>query len=138
MGEFDDIEEEEQPVRKRPKTMGLRKALEKQKEEEATLVRSYPLTQLLAQEIENDKESWLERANKNLEDKLEKKNRDLGLQRKMTGHYKKLNQFARRKLKLAQERLKTAQRRRPVEKVEKYISRLEILALASLHSSKNP
>ena len=52
--------------------MGLRKTLEKQKEEEATLVRSYPLTQLLAQEIENDKESWLERANKNLEDKLEK------------------------------------------------------------------
>ena len=44
MGEFDDTEEEEQPVRKRPRTMGLRKALEKNKEEEAALVRSYPLT----------------------------------------------------------------------------------------------
>ena len=64
MGEFDDTEEEEKPVRKRSMTMGLRKALEKQKEEEAALVRSYPLTQLLAQEIENDKESWLERDNK--------------------------------------------------------------------------
>ena len=29
MGEFDDIEEEEQPVRKRPRTIGLMKALEK-------------------------------------------------------------------------------------------------------------
>ena len=44
-------------MRNRPKTMGLKKALEKKKEEEATLVRSYPLTHLLAQEIENDKES---------------------------------------------------------------------------------
>ena len=78
MGEFDDIEEEEQPVRKRPRTMGLRKALEKQREEEAALARSYPLTQLLAQEIENDKESWLERANKNLEDKLKKAKQRLG------------------------------------------------------------
>ena len=72
MGEFDDTEEEEQPVRKRLRTMGLRKALEKKKEEEATLVWSYPLTQLLAEEIENDKESWLERVNNNLEEKLKK------------------------------------------------------------------
>ena len=106
MGEFDDTEDEEQQIRKRPRTMGLRKALEKQREEEATLARSYPLTQLLAQEIENDKESWLERANKHFEDKLDKENKDLGLQRKMTRHYKKLNQFSRRKLKIAQERLK--------------------------------
>ena len=106
MGEFDDTEEEEQPMRKRPSTMGLRKGLEKNKEEEVALVRSYPLTQFLTQEIENDKESWLERANNNLEDKLEKSNRDLSLQKKITGHYKKLNQLSRRKLKLAQERLK--------------------------------
>ena len=37
MGEFDNVEEEEEPVRKRPRTMGLRKALEKQREEESTL-----------------------------------------------------------------------------------------------------
>ena len=79
MRPFDDTEEREQPMRKRPRTMGLKKALEKKKEEEAALVRSYPLTQLLAQEIENDKESWLEIANKNLEDQLEKLNIDLGL-----------------------------------------------------------
>ena len=59
MGEFDDTDEEEQPMRKRPRTMGLKRALAKKKEEEAALVRPYPLTYLLAQEIENDKESWL-------------------------------------------------------------------------------
>ena len=44
MGEFDDDEEEEGPVRKRPRTMGLRKALEKQREEESALAQKYPLT----------------------------------------------------------------------------------------------
>ena len=63
-----------------------------------------------------------------MEDKLDKENKDLGLQSKMTSHYKKLNQFAQRKLKIAQEKLKTTQRRRPVEKGEKEISRLGILA----------
>ena len=92
----------------KPRTMGFKKALEKKKEEKAALVRSYPLTQLLAQEIEDDKESWLERANKHLEDKLEKANKDLSLQKKMTRHYKKLNQFSHKKLKLVQERLKAA------------------------------
>ena len=118
--------------------MGLKKAQEKKKEEEAALVRSYPLTQLLAQEIENNREPWLERAKKHLEYKLEKANRDLSLQKKMTGHYKKLNQFARKKLKVAQEKLKIAKRGRPVEKMEKGTSTLEILASASLHVSKNP
>ena len=93
---------------------------------------------MLAQEIENDKESWLERAKKNLEDKLEKSNRDLSIQKKMTGHYNKLNQFSRRKLKLAQEKLKAARKRCLVEKVEKGTSRLEFLASASLHAFKNP
>ena len=112
--------------------------MEKQREEEAALARSYPLTQFLAQEIENDEESWIERANKNLEDKLDKENKDLGLQRKMTGHYKKLNQFARRKLKIAQEKLKTAQRERLVKKGGKDTYRLGILAQASLQVSKDP
>ena len=138
MDEFDDDEEEEEPIRKMPRTMGLRKALEKQREEESTLAQQYPLTHLLAEEIENDKESWLERENKHLEDKLEKANKYLGLQRRMTGHYKKLNQFSQRKRKIAQEKLKTAQRSRPVKKGENDTSRLEILAQSSLHVSRNP
>ena len=55
MGEFDDDKEDEEPVRKRPRTMGLRKALEKQREEESALAQQYPLTHLLAQAIDNDK-----------------------------------------------------------------------------------
>ena len=137
MGEFDDDEEEEEPIRKRPTTMGLRKDLEKQRQEEADLAQQYPLTQLLAQEIENDKESWLERENKHLEDKLDKEKKYLGLQRKMTGHYKKLNEFSRKKLKIAQEKMKTAQTRHPVKKGGKDISRFGILAQASLHASRN-
>ena len=37
MGELNDSEDEDQPRRKRPRTMGVRKALEKQKEEEAAI-----------------------------------------------------------------------------------------------------
>ena len=111
--------------------MGLRRALEKQKEEEVALFQSFPLTNLFTQEIENIREEWLERVNENLEKKLEKANRDLDLQRKMTEHYKKLNQFARWKLKATQEKLKEAQKRRPTPKMKKEISRLQILASAS-------
>ena len=35
MGDYADDDEEEGPARKRPKTMGLRRALQKQKEEES-------------------------------------------------------------------------------------------------------
>ena len=53
-------------------------------------------------EIEHDMESWLERANIHLHGKLEKENKDLDLQRRMTKHYAQRNQFAREKLKKAQ------------------------------------
>ena len=119
MGELDESEYEDQPRQKRPRTMALKKALEKQKEEEATLLQSTPITTFFTQEIENNREAWLERVN----DHLEKKNRDLDLQRRMTGHYKKLNQFARWKLKAAQEKLKEAKGKRPTPKLRKDTSR---------------
>ena len=103
VGESDEGEDEDQPRRKRPRTMGFKRALEKQKEEEAALLQSTPLTTFFTQEIENNQEAWIERVNVHLEKKLEKENRGLDLQRRMTGHYKKLNQFARRKLKATQE-----------------------------------
>ena len=118
--------------------MGLRRALEKQKEEEATLFQSFPFTTFFTQEIENNREAWLERVNDHLEKKLEKANRDLDLQRRMTRHYKKLNQFARRKLKATQEKLKEAQKRCPTPKMKKDTSNLQILASASQHVSENP
>ena len=116
MGEFDESEDEDQPRRKRPRTMGLKKALEKKEEEEDALLQSTPLTTLFTQKIENNREAWLERVNDHLEKKLEKENRDLELQRRMTRHYKNLNQFARRKLKATQEKLKEAQRKGPTPK----------------------
>ena len=130
MGEFDESKDEDQPRRKRPRTMGLKRALEKQKEEEAALLQSTPLTTLFEQEIENNQEAWLERFNNHLEKKLEKENRDLDLQWRMTGHYKKLNQFVRRKLKTAQEKLKEAKVKCPTRKLRKDTSRLKILASA--------
>ena len=138
MGEFDESESEDQPRRKRPRTMGLKKALEKQKEEEDALLQSTPLTTLFEQDIENNREAWLERVNDHLEKKFENANRDLDLQRRMTRHYKKLNQFVRRKLKAGQEKLKEAKGKRPARKGKKYISGLEILAYVLEHVDRDP
>ena len=81
---------------------------------------------------------WLERVNNHLEKKLERENRDLDLQRRMEGHYKKLNQFARRKLKAAQEKLKEAKGKRPAHKLRNDTSGLQILASASQHVARDP
>ena len=72
MGEFDESEGEDQPRRKRPRTMGLKKALEKQKEEENAFLQSTPLIALFEQEIEKNQEAWPERVNDHLEKKLER------------------------------------------------------------------
>ena len=72
-----------------------------------------------------------EKEERNHEKNLEKENRYLYLQWRMTGHYKKLNQFSWRKLKATQEKLKEAQRRRPTPKMKKDTSKLKILASAS-------
>ena len=93
---------------------------------------------MFEQELENNKEALLERFNNHLENKLEKENRDLDLQRIITRHYKKLNQFARCKLKAAQEKLKEAKGKRPAQKVRKDTSGLQILASASQHVAENP
>ena len=132
MGEFNESEEEDQP-----RTMGLRRALEKQKEEEAALFQYFLLTTLFTQEIEKNKEAWIERVSDHLEKKLEKAYRDLDLQRRMTRHYKKLNQFSLRKLKATQEKQKEAQKRRPTQKMKKDISRLQMFSSASQHAFEN-
>ena len=79
MGTYEESSDEEGQTRRRPRTMGLRKALAKQREEESAQAQPFPLTELLAMEIEHDRESWLERANINLEAKLEKANKTLDL-----------------------------------------------------------
>ena len=111
--------------------MGLKKALARQREKESTLVEQLPLSEMLAMEIEYDWDPWLERANTHLEAKLEKANRDLDLQRKMTKHYALQNQIAKAKLKGALAKIKSL-------KEEKDQSNLGILAENSLQSSQNP
>ena len=125
MGAYEEDDEEEGQARKRPKTMGLRKALAKQKEEESAQAQQFPLIELLAMEIEHNRESWIERANIHLEAKLEKANKDLSLQWRMTEHYKQRNHFARKKLK-------TAQSEGTTPNDEKDQDRLGILAQNSL------
>ena len=102
MGTYEEDSGEEGQTRKRPRTMGLRKALAQQREEESAQAQQFPLTKLLAMEIEHDRESWLERINTHLEAKMEKVNKDLSLQRRMTEHYKQRNHFARKKQKTAE------------------------------------
>ena len=111
--------------------MGLRKALAREREQESAQAQKFPLTKLLAMEIEHNIESCLERANIHLEAKLEKANKDLSLQRRMTEHYKWRNHFSRQKLK-------TAQNEGSAPNDEKYRARLGILAQASLQVSKDP
>ena len=87
MGTYEESEDEEGQTRRKPRTMGLRKALAKHREEESAQAKQLSLKELLALEIENDRESWLERAKIHLEAKLEKANKDLDLQRRMTKYY---------------------------------------------------
>ena len=91
MGTYEESEDEEGQSRRRPRTMGLKKALAKRREQEAALAEQLPLDELLAMEIAHDREPWLERANIHLEAKLEKSNKDLDLQRSMTKHYARRN-----------------------------------------------
>ena len=104
MGAYEDDSGEEGQTRKRPKIMDLKKALAKCRDEESAQAQQFPLTKLLAMEIEHNMEPWLERANIHLEAKLDKANKDLSLQRRMTEHYKQRDHFARKKLKTAQMR----------------------------------
>ena len=83
LGIFYESEDEEgQLSRRRPRTIGLRKALSKEKEKESALAEKLTPSELLPMEIEYDYEPWLERANTYLEDQLAKTQRDLGLRRR--------------------------------------------------------
>ena len=88
LGTHDDTEEEEEQIpRKRPRIIGLKKALAKEREQETALGEQLTPSQLLAMEISYDREPWLERENVHLEGQLEKTKRDLDLQKKMAKHY---------------------------------------------------
>ena len=54
MGTYEESEDEEGKSRRRPRTMGLKKALEKQREQESALAEKIPQSELLSMEIEHD------------------------------------------------------------------------------------
>ena len=111
--------------------MGLRKALAKENEQETRLAKQLTSTEMVAMDIEYDREPWLERANIYLEEQLEKTQRDLGLQKKMAKHYALRNQIARAKLKRALAKIQAL-------KEAKGKQQFEILDDASLEASQTP
>ena len=80
----------------------------------------------LEQEINADRESWLERANIHLERKLEKANKEKNLLRYMVVHYMARNKVCKARIKNLKAKLKKASKR------QKEHDRLQILAKASL------
>ena len=77
LGRYEDSDDEEEQIpRQRHKTIGLKRALARERQKEAELAEKLTPSELLAIDIDGDRESWLERENFNLEGQLEKVKRD--------------------------------------------------------------
>ena len=85
----------------------------------------------IEQEIENDKEYWLEKVNIHLEGLIEKAKRDKNMLRHMAYHYMTRNKIYNIRMRKLKARLRKALR----SKKEKY--KLKILAEASLAQHRN-
>ena len=70
----------------------------------------------MEQEINNDRESWLERINIHVERLLEKSNRDKTILRRMAFHYRARNMSARVRIKSLKAKLRKATRNAKEEK----------------------
>ena len=81
------------------------------------------------QEVETDQETWLERVNIYLEERLKKANRDNALLKHMAMHYKARNLVCKAQIRSLKAKLKKAIRK---QKKQKELDRLQILAEASL------
>ena len=80
----------------------------------------------LEEEIDADRESWLERVNIHLEKLLEKANKEKNMLRHMKDHYWARTHVCKARIKILKAKLKRALKRR------KRHNRLQILAEASL------
>ena len=89
----------------------------------------------LEQEINEDRETNLERVNMHLERLLDKANKDLALLRHMEFHYRAQNMSAKARIKSLKAKLRKA-KRRAKEAEEQY--RLRILAETSLTQHGTP
>jgi len=80
----------------------------------------------LEQEIEVDRESWLERENMHLEKMVEKANKEKKMLRRMAYHYLARNKFCKARIRTLRAKFRKTLRRKKEQ------DKLEILAQASL------
>jgi len=125
-GEYSDQLEEQVP-RRRPRTRGLKRALELKKQKEVELANELTLNEKFTKMINENWEHWLERVKNHLEKPLGKAKRDTDMQRNMAKYYFRRNQIARAKLKAARARIQALNHQEEKKK-------LDILAEASLHA----
>jgi len=95
--------------RKRPRTRGLKKALQEE-QEHILLNGDLDLEDRIALKINQDKEYLLNRVNQQLEKPLEKSNRDNQLLIHMAHHYQAQNMIANAKVKQLENKLKKAKK----------------------------
>lgn len=111
--------------RKRPRTRGLKKALQEE-EEHILLNEDLDPEDRISLKVNKDKEYWLNRVNQHLEKLLEKENRDKQLLRHMAHHYQAQNMIANAKVKQLENKLKKA------KKDQKDGGNLEMISKASM------
>lgn len=125
-GEYGDQLEEHVP-RKRPRTRGLKRALELEKHKEAQLANELTLNEQFPIMINDNREHWIKRVKNHLENLLDKAERENNIQGRMEKYYCQRNQIARAKLKPAKAKIEDLTHQEERKKVE-------ILSEASLHS----
>lgn len=118
-------ESEVRGKRKRPRTTGLKKALQEE-QEQIMLNEDLDLEERIALEVHQDKEYWLNRVNENLDKLLEKENIENQLLKHMAHHYQAQNMIANVKVKQLENKLKEA------KKYQKDEGNLKILAKESM------
>ena len=97
---YDLIDDEEEQVRRqRPRTSGLKGALALEREMQDELIDQLTLNQQHSIVINENREPWLDRSNKNLENLLAKENKDNDLLSRKVKHYAPKEKIALAKLK---------------------------------------
>lgn len=94
-------EQDEQESRGKPRTRVLKSALALEIQKEAWIADQLTLNEKLAMVINENREPWLDRANQNLENILEKANRDNHLLMRKVKHHAQKEKIAMAKLKKA-------------------------------------
>ena len=98
---------EEQVPRRRPRTRGLKRALELERQKKVELANQLTFNEQFAVIVNENQEQWLDRANQHLEKLMEKENNDNDILRKRGKHYFNKNQISSSKLQKAKSRLET-------------------------------